>query len=73
MLCPECRAVLTGAVPSRVRPMPEPAGLPATYAAAPYADEVRAALLAHKERGALALAGPLGAALAGAVRVGLWE
>ncbi|MER7929934.1 phosphoribosyltransferase family protein [Streptomyces sp. NPDC096057] len=70
VLCPECRAALTGAVPSRVRPMPEPSGLPATYATAPYADEVRAMLLAHKERGALALAGPLGAALAGAVRVG---
>jgi predicted amidophosphoribosyltransferase len=43
------------------------------YAAAPYADEVRAALLAHKERGVLALTAPLGAALAGAVRAGLRE
>ncbi|MGW3102643.1 ComF family protein [Streptomyces sp. NPDC001100] len=73
VLCPECRAALSGAVPSRVRPVPEPSGLPATYAAAPYADEVRAMLLAHKERGSLALAGPLGAALAGAVRTGLRE
>lgn len=73
VLCPECRAALSGAVPSRVRPVPEPSGLPATYAAAPYADEVRAMLLAHKERGSLALTGPLGAALAGAVRVGLRE
>ncbi|MFF4898225.1 ComF family protein [Streptomyces sp. NPDC001068] len=73
VLCPECRAALSGAVPRRVRPVPEPHGLPAVYAAAPYADEVRAALLAHKERGALALAGPLGAALAGAVRAGLRE
>ncbi|MFC9849450.1 ComF family protein [Streptomyces sp. NPDC060223] len=71
VLCPECRAALTGAVPSRVRPVPEPAGLPVVHAAAPYEDEVRAALLAHKERGALPLAGPLGAALAGAVRAGL--
>lgn len=73
MLCAECRAVLSGAAPRRVRPVPEPLGLPAVHAAAPYADEARAALLAHKERGALALAGPLGEALAGAVRAGLQE
>ncbi|MCL8017753.1 ComF family protein [Streptomyces sp. AS02] len=73
VLCPECRAVLGGAVPSRVRPVPEPSGLPVVHAAARYADEVRAALLAHKERGALALAAPLGTALAGAVRAGLRE
>lgn len=71
MLCPECRAALSGAAPCRVRPVPEPAGLPVVHAAAPYEDEVRAALLAHKERGALALAAPLGTALAGAVRAGL--
>ncbi|MFB7493814.1 ComF family protein [Streptomyces sp. NPDC056161] len=70
VLCPECRAALTGAAPSRVRPVPEPPGLPVVHAAAPYADEVRATLLAHKERGALALARPLGAALARAVRAG---
>ncbi|MET9099731.1 ComF family protein [Streptomyces antibioticus] len=73
VLCPECRAVLGGTAPFRVRPVPEPAGLPAVHAAARYADEVRAALLAHKERGVLALARPLGVALAGAVRVGLGE
>ncbi|WP_240926212.1 ComF family protein [Streptomyces sp. JB150] len=71
VLCPECRAVLSGAAPCRVRPVPEPPGLPAVHAAARYGDEVRAVLLAHKERGALALSGPLGAALAGAVRAGL--
>lgn len=71
MLCPECRAALTGAPPSRVRPVPEPTGLPVVHAAVPYEDEVRAALLAHKERGALPLVGPLGAALAGAVRAAL--
>ncbi|MFD5820447.1 ComF family protein [Streptomyces sp. NPDC127038] len=71
VLCPECRAALTGAAPCRVRPVPEPAGLPVVHAAAPYGDEVRAMLLAHKERGALALAAPLGAALAGAVRAAL--
>ncbi|WP_031487640.1 ComF family protein [Streptomyces bicolor] len=73
VLCPECRAVLSGAVPSRVRPVPEPPGLPVVHAVARYTDEVRAALLAHKERGALALAAPLGAALAGAVREALQE
>ncbi|MFI6561412.1 ComF family protein [Streptomyces sp. NPDC050534] len=72
-LCPECRAALSGAAPGRVRPVPEPPGLPVVHAAARYADEVRAVLLAHKERGALALAGPLGTALAGAVRSGLGQ
>ncbi|KUN90503.1 hypothetical protein AQJ84_39955 [Streptomyces resistomycificus] len=73
VLCPKCRAVLSGAVPRRVRPVPEPPGLPVVHAVARYADEVRAVLLAHKERGALALAAPLGTALAGAVRAGLRE
>lgn len=71
MLCPECRAALSGAVPRRVRPDPAPPGLPVVHAAAPYEDEVRAALLAHKERGALTLAIPLGTALAGAVKAAL--
>ncbi|WP_371671056.1 ComF family protein [Streptomyces sp. NBC_00289] len=73
VLCPECRAALTGAAPRRVTPVPEPAGLPVVHAAARYGDAVRAVLLAHKERGALALAAPLGAALAGAVRTGVLE
>lgn len=73
VLCPECRAALSGAAPSRVRPVPEPPGLPVVHAAARYADEARAVLLAHKERGALALTAPLGAALAEAVRAGLRE
>ncbi|MFF6777900.1 ComF family protein [Streptomyces sp. NPDC012637] len=66
-LCPSCEDELTGSGPRRVRPSPEPAGLPVVYAAAPYEGGVRALLLAHKERGALPLAGPLGSALAGAV------
>ncbi|MFF0084698.1 ComF family protein [Streptomyces canus] len=73
VLCPECRAALDGAAPSRVRPEPEPRGLPVVHAAARYADSVRAVLLAHKERGALGLAGPLGTALAGAVRAAARE
>ncbi|MFG2477012.1 ComF family protein [Streptomyces fagopyri] len=71
VLCPECRAALSGTSPSRARPDPAPPGLPVVHAAAPYEDEVRAALLAHKERGALTLATPLGTALAGAVRAAL--
>ncbi|MFC8101611.1 ComF family protein [Streptomyces sp. NPDC057363] len=73
VLCPRCRTALNGGAPRRVRPVPEPPGLPVVHAAARYADEVRAALLAHKERGVLALTAPLGAALAGAVRAALRE
>ena len=67
-LCDECSGVLTGAVPRRVWPSQVPSGLPPVYGVLPYADEVRATLLAHKERGALRLAAPLGGVLAGAVR-----
>jgi predicted amidophosphoribosyltransferase len=68
-LCGLCRGKLGGAATARrVRPSPEPPGLPPVWAAGTYEDEVRAVLLAHKERGALGLARPLGAALAGAVR-----
>ncbi|MFJ4923891.1 ComF family protein [Streptomyces sp. NPDC088725] len=67
-LCEDCGRALYGMWPCRVRPVPEPAGLPVVHAAAPYEDAVRAVLLAHKERGALGLAGPLGEALAAAVR-----
>ncbi|MCX4508718.1 ComF family protein [Streptomyces sp. NBC_01619] len=69
-LCEECGGRLEGP-PARARPCPEPRGLPVVFAAARYEDAVRAVLLAHKERGALGLAGPLGAALAGAVRAAM--
>jgi len=68
-LCERCRSMLGHRRGRRVRPEPEPVGLPEVYAVAGYADEVRSVLLAHKERGVMALAGPLGAALAGAVGV----
>ncbi|WP_225831558.1 ComF family protein [Streptomyces sp. NK08204] len=70
-LCARCRSVLERAVPRRVRPVPEPSGLPVVHAVAPYEQQVRQLLLAHKERGALPLARVLGTALAGAVRAGL--
>lgn len=66
-LCEECGATLYEPGARRVWPDPPPAGLPEVWAAAVYADQPRAVLLAHKERGALGLARPLGAALAGAV------
>jgi len=67
-LCPGCLALLEGAQPSAARPSAAPPGLPEVYAATPYAGAVRQILLAHKERGALRLARPLGNALATAVR-----
>ncbi|MFF4161362.1 ComF family protein [Streptomyces sp. NPDC001678] len=67
VLCEGCRAELGGRRAWRVRPDPVPPGLPSVYASARYEGGVRSALIAHKERGGLALAGPLGAALAGAV------
>ncbi|SEL62531.1 ComF family protein [Streptacidiphilus jiangxiensis] len=66
-LCPPCRALLEDADPSLARPGHPPPGLPEIYAALPYGGAVRQALLAHKERGALRLAPPLGRALARAV------
>lgn len=70
LLCAGCREALSGARALRARPFPRPDGLPVVHAAAVYEGPVRAVLLAHKERGALPLAGPLGAALAAAVRTG---
>jgi predicted amidophosphoribosyltransferase len=68
-LCERCRGLLGGAASvRRVRPSPEPSGLPPVWAAGRYGDEVRAVVLAHKERGALGLARPLGTALAAPVR-----
>jgi len=55
----------------QVRPDPCPQGLAPAYAAAEYADPVRRMILLHKERGAFALAGPLGRALALPVVAGL--
>ncbi|GLX18216.1 ComF family protein [Streptomyces lavendulae] len=70
VLCGACRGALSGTSAGRVRPAERragPAGLPEVYAGARYEDAVRAVVLAHKERGALPLAGPLGTALAAAV------
>ncbi|GAA0281585.1 hypothetical protein GCM10010302_19250 [Streptomyces polychromogenes] len=70
LLCGACRAALGGAGAGPVAPAARwagPAGLPPVFAAARYEGAARAVVLAHKERGALPLAGPLGGALAAAV------
>nr|WP_206337678.1 phosphoribosyltransferase family protein [Streptomyces sp. WAC 06738] len=69
LLCAGCAAELTAGAVRRVVPRPRPRGLPVVYAAVAYAGAARSALLAHKERGALRLARPLGTALAAGVRV----
>ncbi len=66
-LCPGCH----GRLPRRGRlrmPSPVPDGLAAAFSAAEYADVPRSLVLAHKERGVLPLARPLGELLAAAVR-----
>jgi len=64
--CSGCAGLLAG--PARLcRPDPCPPGLPPTWAMASYDGAPRAAVLAHKERGALTLTRPLGSALARAV------
>ncbi|PZS29760.1 MAG: amidophosphoribosyltransferase [Pseudonocardiales bacterium] len=64
-LCARCRRRFAG--PHAAVRRSGSAGLPLTVTAASYDGPVRAALLAYKERGRRDLAGPLGAALAGAV------
>ncbi|GGO97345.1 ComF family protein [Wenjunlia tyrosinilytica] len=73
VLCGGCLEPLCGRGARRVRPDPAPRGLPPVYASAGYWEPVRAVLLAHKERGALALTRPLGQALALAVREAVRE
>ncbi len=65
-LCTRCQAGLGPAGPHR--PDPDPPGLPPLAVAGAYAGPVRDAMLAYKERSRRDLAGPLGAALAAAVR-----
>jgi predicted amidophosphoribosyltransferase len=68
--CPACAATLAGR-PWPARPDPCPPGFPATWAVAAYDGPVRAATVAHKERGVRALRAPLAAALAVSVAAAL--
>ena len=72
LLCASCSADLSRP-PRTTVPTPCPAGFPPTWTVSPYDGVARAALLAHKEHGRLALARPLGLALAGAVRAAVVE
>lgn len=65
-LCAACAGRLSGAV-RRCTPTPAPRGLPAVWAVAAYEGPVRAAIIAYKERGRVALASALGSALARSV------
>lgn len=68
--CSGCARYLDG--PARPgRPDPCPALLPPTWSVTGYDGPVRAAVLAHKEHGVLALSRPLGAGLAAAVTAAL--
>ena len=66
-LCARCDGALR-ALPVLHRPADAPGGPPVT-AAGTYDGVLRSLLLAHKERGRVVLAGPLGRALAGAAAV----
>jgi predicted amidophosphoribosyltransferase len=70
-LCGDCVAALAAAKPQRVRPQPEPPGLPRCVALAAYGGSLREAILAYKERGRHTLAGPLGDRLSDVVAAAL--
>lgn len=62
-LCSRCGRRLA-ALPYPTAPIPTPNGLPPVFAVTAYDGVARSALIAHKEHGRLALARPLGRALA---------
>ena len=68
--CQTCAATLAGR-PWATTPDPCPPGFPPTWAVAAYDGPVRAAAVAHKERGVRAVRAPLAAALSGSVAAAL--
>lgn len=65
-LCLSCYEVLHQP-PRDLRPRPAPPGLPSPWSVASYERPIRSAIVAYKEHGRVALARPLGGALARAV------
>jgi predicted amidophosphoribosyltransferase len=72
-LCLDCVTALVTVEPQRVRPTPEPPGMPRTVALAAYAGALRSALLGYKEKGRHALVPVLGDALARVVARGIGQ
>ncbi|MFK4087663.1 ComF family protein [Kribbella sp. NPDC020789] len=72
-VCDGCRGLLSRLTPFRAWPDPPPYGLAPPTAAAPYGDEIRRLVIAHKENARYPLARPLGTALAAAVRAALGD
>src|SRR4029077_14216626 len=70
--CPACAATLAGA-PGPATPDPCPPGFPVTWAVAAYDGPVRAATVAHKERGVRAMRAPLAAAVVVSVAAALTD
>jgi predicted amidophosphoribosyltransferase len=67
LLCDRCSALLGSPALTRW-PVPVPVGLPPPFAVGAYDGALRNLVLAHKEQARYALAGPLGGAIAEAVR-----
>lgn len=67
-LCRGCGSILAHSTVRPTAPDPPPPGLPPCHALGTYQGLLRELILSYKERGRLGLAGPLGRALAGAVR-----
>ncbi|WP_203960238.1 ComF family protein [Actinocatenispora thailandica] len=67
-LCLRCGAALRAATAGPTAPDPAPPGLPPCHALGAYQGMLRELILSYKERGRLGLAGPLGRALAVALR-----
>src|SRR5262249_38057853 len=62
--CTTCVTAVEALAPRDARPTPAPPGLPWSFALGVYAEPLSTLIVAYKDRGRHALAGPLGALLA---------